>query len=118
MPGRDARGPMGEGPMTGRGLGNCSGDRARDGQPAGYFGFRRGLGRGLGRGMGRGFVGRGRGFGFAAGGGPGFFGWGRGYAPGWGYEDNDKALEAQEKYLEGELNRVRSLRERNPEDEA
>ncbi len=118
MPGRDARGPMGEGPMTGRGWGNCSGDRPGVGQPAGYFGFRRGLGRGFGLGAGRGFTGRGRGFGFAAGGGPGFFGWGRGYAPGWGYAAGDDSLEAQEKFLEDELNRIRSLREAKSEDEA
>lgn len=62
MPGRDRRGPEGEGPMTGRGLGNCSGNdkvlteeeqlRGR-GQRRGLFG--RGLGRGFGGGRGRGF---------------------------------------------------------------
>ena len=40
MPNRDGTGPLGQGPMTGRGLGNCGKG----------LGFRRGLGRGLGRG--------------------------------------------------------------------
>lgn len=45
MPGQDRTGPLGQGPLTGRGLGPCG----------------RGLGRGFGRGLGIGF---GRGFGF------------------------------------------------------
>jgi hypothetical protein len=61
---------MGEGPMTGRGLGLCSGN------PTPYYGDR-GFGRGYGRGYGRGF---------------GWGGGGRGWrnrfravdAPGWG----------------------------------
>ena len=41
MPGQDRTGPLGQGPMTGRGLGLCGG------------GMRRGFcGRGFGRGMG------------------------------------------------------------------
>jgi hypothetical protein len=54
MPGRDGTGPMGQGPMTGRGLGFCTGVNA-----VGYgarFGLglacRRGFGRGIGRGLG------------------------------------------------------------------
>jgi len=43
MPGMDGRGPAGEGPMTGRGLGRCT----KDGEGTGRFG--RGLGRGRGR---------------------------------------------------------------------
>ncbi len=61
MPRGDGTGPLGQGPMTGRGLGNCAGnDRAG--------GFGRGYGYGFGRGFGagRGF-GRGWGFGFGAG---------------------------------------------------
>ena len=45
MPGMDRTGPLGQGPLTGRGLGPCG---------AGA-GFRRGFGRGMGRGFGRGF---------------------------------------------------------------
>lgn len=53
MPRADRTGPLGEGPMTGRGLGICAGG----GKP-GFFnrmGFGRGFGRGMGRGAGRGF---------------------------------------------------------------
>jgi len=42
MPGMDGTGPLGQGPLTGRGLGPCG---------AGA-GFRRGFGRGMGRGLG------------------------------------------------------------------
>ena len=53
MPGRDGTGPIGVGPMSGRGLGVCS---------AGAPGY--GAGRGLGLGFGRrGGCGYGRGFG-------------------------------------------------------
>ncbi len=50
MPGMDGTGPLGQGPLTGRGLGPCG------------AGFRRGFGRGMGRGICRGF---GRGFALA-----------------------------------------------------
>ncbi len=43
MPGRNGTGPMGQGSLTGRGLGNCNGVNAT----------RTGIGRGLG--LGRGF---------------------------------------------------------------
>lgn len=51
MPGGDGTGPLGAGPMTGRGAGYCAGY----GVP-GYANptFGRGLGRGFGRGFGRG----------------------------------------------------------------
>jgi len=51
MPGGDRTGPMGSGPMTGRGAGFCAGN----GMP-GYTrqGFGRGMGGGRGRGWGRG----------------------------------------------------------------
>lgn len=61
MPRRDGTGPMGAGPMTGRGFGPCAADRAmgnRAGLGMGY-GYGRGRGCGYGRGYGRGF---GRGF--------------------------------------------------------
>jgi len=59
MPGGDRTGPMGRGPMSGRGLGLCSGSPT-----PGYAtpGYGQGFGRGWGRGFGRGFWGRGRGF--------------------------------------------------------
>jgi len=66
MPGFDQTGPMGQGPMTGRGMGRCAG--AAPGYGFGFgrgrgFGcFPRGMGYGRGFGFGRGF---GRGFGFA-----------------------------------------------------
>ena len=59
MPGFDGTGPLGQGSMTGRVMGNCDGanQNVQGNAPLG-----RGLG--LGRGMrgGRGFAGRGRGF--------------------------------------------------------
>jgi hypothetical protein len=58
MPGFDRTGPLGQGSMTGRGMGPCG------------SGYARGVGRGAGRGFGRGM---GRGFGRAA-----------GFAPAWG----------------------------------
>lgn len=68
MPGGDRRGPSGNGPMTGRGMGFCAG-YDRGGYDSNYQG--RGLGRG-GGGFGRGGAGFGRG---SAGG----FGSGRGF---------------------------------------
>ncbi|MFC1761986.1 DUF5320 domain-containing protein [Planctomycetota bacterium] len=65
MPGGNRTGPMGGGPMTGRGAGFCSGSS----QP-GYAS--QGVGRGFGNG--RGQMGRGRRNRFFAG---GFPGWGR-----------------------------------------
>jgi len=60
MPGGDRTGPLGRGPITGRGLGYCSGtNRPGYAIPPRYG---RGFGRGRGRGYGRGFWGRGRGF--------------------------------------------------------
>ena len=74
MPGGDRTGPMGAGPMTGRGAGFCAGyDMPGYANPA--FGRGAGWGGGWGRGFGRGY-GRGGGR-----------GWRRGYwatgAPGW-----------------------------------
>ncbi len=54
---RDGTGPEGLGPLTGRGLGNCTKEGGYA-STAGYYGSglgRRGGGRGMGRGMGRGF---------------------------------------------------------------
>ncbi len=62
----DGTGPLGQGPKTGRGMGNCSAGQITQQSPFGDtrgFGFGRGAARGAGlnRGRGRGF---GRGFGF------------------------------------------------------
>jgi hypothetical protein len=51
MPGGDRTGPMGMGPMTGRGAGFCGGYGAPGYASAGP-GWGRGVGRGLGRGRG------------------------------------------------------------------
>lgn len=48
MPGRNGSGPTGMGPMTGRGLGLCSGN------PQPYYGCRSGMGYGRGQGFARG----------------------------------------------------------------
>ncbi|MBN1492039.1 MAG: DUF5320 domain-containing protein [Phycisphaerae bacterium] len=61
MPGGDQTGPMGLGPMSGRGMGRCAGFAGpgfANPMPGRGFGMGRGRGRGRGRGM----------------------GWGRGYA--------------------------------------
>ena len=51
MPGFDGTGPMGQGALTGRGLGPCGGGMAYGRRGGGGFG--RGFGRGLGLGRGR-----------------------------------------------------------------
>ncbi|MDD5456266.1 MAG: DUF5320 domain-containing protein [Candidatus Margulisbacteria bacterium] len=53
MPRRDGTGPMGQGPMTGRGMGACA---PNTGSIRNFFGFGRGRGAGMGhsRGMGLG----------------------------------------------------------------
>lgn len=83
MPFGDGTGPMGMGPLTGRGAGYCAGfPTAGAYNPyGGGYGYGRGFGFGYGRGFGRGF-GRRRGFGpgFWAGGRPGW-GWAPGYIP-------------------------------------
>jgi len=53
MPGRDKTGPMGQGPKSGRQMGNCPGAKP---QPSGFFSRRGGKadpGRGIGRGFGQ-----------------------------------------------------------------
>lgn len=65
MPWGDRTGPLGFGPMTGRGLGYCAGFPYPGYMNPGYPGFGFGLGRGFGfgRGYGRGLgFGRGRGW--------------------------------------------------------
>jgi len=53
MPAGDRRGPLGEGPMTGRGLGQCGDGIARRSAPR----FGRGRGFGFSRGFGFGYRG-------------------------------------------------------------
>ncbi len=78
MPRGDRTGPWGQGPMTGRAAGYCSGNDRPGYATVGYGG------RGPGFGMGRGF-GKGRGGGFGRGYGRGFgFGRGYGFGPGYG----------------------------------
>ena len=89
MPGFDRTGPRGQGPLTGRGLGNCGGGSA----PRGAL-INRGL-RGSGQGMGRGFWGRG-------------FGWRRMQSipdndPRTEYENVSLSREEEKKILEAEL---------------
>ena len=60
MPGGDRRGPLGEGPMTGRRAGFCAGSDSPGFANSGF----RGMGMGRGLGMGRGNYGRGRGQGY------------------------------------------------------
>lgn len=62
MPNGDGTGPMGIGPMTGRGRGACQGNKLNQGLGTGN-GMRNGAGRGNGRGNG---FGRMSGFGFAS----------------------------------------------------
>lgn len=63
MPRGDRTGPMGVGPMTGRGAGICTGyDVPGYMNPAFGRGFGGGRGRGFGPGFGRGFQGGGRGW--------------------------------------------------------
>ncbi len=61
MPGLDRTGPLGMGPMTGRGLGLCGRGRGVGRGGYGAWGYGRGFGRGLGLGRGRGWWGPGYG---------------------------------------------------------
>ncbi len=76
MPGFDGTGPLGQGPMTGRGQGMCVVPEGNFSRPSGVTYFGRGLGRAM-PGFGRGF-GYGRGFGRGR-------GWGRGFGRWAGY---------------------------------
>ncbi len=60
MPGRNRTGPLGQGAMSGRGLGDCRGTAAQNEAPT--FGRGRGMGGGGGMGRGQG-LGRGQGMG-------------------------------------------------------
>ena len=73
MPGFDRTGPSGQGPRTGRGMGNCAGGPSPYGSDISYGAGRGGIpwggGRGRAWGGGRGRFGGGRGFGGRRGGG-------------------------------------------------
>ena len=69
MPRGDGTGPMGLGPMTGRGAGYCAGYPVPGFMNPAAGGWGRGFGRGMGRGWGRGMGWR---RGFAGWGAPGF----------------------------------------------
>jgi hypothetical protein len=103
MPAGDRTGPMGQGPMTGRGAGYCAGFPV-----PGFMNPGPGLGWGFGRGWGRG---RGR-------------GWGRGWGRAWGWcpsypypaydlvpppvpQESAQALKAQAEYFESALESIR-----------
>ena len=74
MPGGDRTGPIGQGPMTGRGRGYCAGFGLPGYQsPAPGRGLGRVFGRGMGRGRGRGW---GRGWCW-----PADYGWGQAHPP-------------------------------------
>ena len=111
MPRGDRTGPMGSGPMTGRGMGYCGG-YAGPGFMSSGPGYGFGRGGGFGRGFGRGFgFGRGRGWGH-----PGFgrF-WGYPYPQATPYSPFEPLTEIQEmdileeqtKVLENELKQLK-----------
>ena len=105
MPAGDGTGPMGYGPMTGRGMGICAGFPT-----PGYTNPTPGRGRGMGRGWGRGW-GRGRGwrhgyYPMGVPGGPPAYGVAPYYAPPSG-EHEAQALRTQAEYLEGTLGEIR-----------
>ncbi|NLP43547.1 MAG: DUF5320 domain-containing protein [Peptococcaceae bacterium] len=103
MPGFDGTGPLGQGPLTGRGLGLCNPDSPQ----VGAFRPGRGFGRGIGRCFGRGFArGMGRG--------PGR-GLGRGLGYGVNFSDRDY-LKHRQDLLEAELNYIKTQLESLPED--
>ena len=108
MPGRNRTGPTGMGPMTGRGLGWCSGYAGREvDAPAAGPGY--GMGFGRGRGFGAGWRmggGRGRGGGWRFGG----YGAPYGYPAAYAAPDPEvekQALANQSKALQAELDWVR-----------
>lgn len=101
MPGRNGTGPLGRGPMTGRGMGNCGG-RTAD-AVYGYAGGP-GFGGGFGRGRGRG---RGFGAGLGCGGGAGF---GFGAAP-LSVDDERVILNAQREAIQRRLDALENRKE-------
>jgi hypothetical protein len=105
MPAGDRTGPLGMGPMTGRGAGYCAGFSA-----PGYASAGGGRGWGLGRAMGRG-GGRGRGWRhqYYATGQPGWVRYG--YVPAWvpqpaGQASEVELLKNQAEWLKGQLDAI------------
>ncbi|MFP4023682.1 MAG: DUF5320 domain-containing protein [Thiohalospira sp.] len=91
MPGRDRTGPLGQGSMTGRGMGFCSGNEF-SGNTTGVFG------RGLARGF-RGGLGRRGGFSrFAS------FGFGQNTED--AKQNRKRAIESELDYLKKQINRL------------
>lgn len=112
MPRGDRTGPMGQGPMTGRGMGYCAGYDMPGFQnrPEGYGGYGgRGRGGFGGRGMGGGGFGRGRRHRYFATGMPGWMAGGYPYygPQGTGPETELKALEEEASFLERSLEEVK-----------
>jgi hypothetical protein len=105
MPRGDRRGPEGMGPMTGRGLGFCSGQDS-PGYTKGAFGGARGMG--LGRGFGRG-LGFGRGYAWRA---------RADYTPAVRYHKGDELemLKEEAKYLREDLESVNARIEKLEKD--
>jgi hypothetical protein len=92
MPYRDGTGPLGEGPKTGWGRGDCADDNVRNERGFGFgFGFGRGRGRRFGAGRG--------------------FGLGRGFGWGWNSQNQD-----EESYLKSSIdllkNQLKNLEDR------
>lgn len=123
MPRGNRRGPLGEGPMTGRAMGYCNGHDA----PGAAYGRGFAGGLGLGRRWGGAFgfgaydgFGRGRGRGMGYGRGGAYGGYEGNYAPafapayGWApptAEEEEAFLANQEAALKAELDRVQQARE-------
>ena len=106
MPGGDRTGPMGQGPLTGRGLGNCLayGIPAIAGAVAAFgFGRRRGFGRGFGRAMGWG-AGFGRALGWDVGAASTYSN--AGAAPTYSRGDELAALKEEAKYLQDRISEL------------
>jgi hypothetical protein len=94
MPGFDRSGPMGQGSMTGRGMGKCNPDAPSTEQ---LYGFGRGMGCRRGFGAGCGGVGRGRGRG------ANYFGPGAGNSQPVGPASEHETLRAQADQLQQSL---------------
>ncbi len=104
MPGFDATGPRGRGPMTGGGRGFCVRSAGGEDHSFGPGGFARGAGRGGARGAGRGGGSWGYRNQYYA---TGLYGWQRGAAFG-APVDDVQVLQARERALADELENVRA----------
>ena len=103
MPRGDMTGPLGQGKMTGRGLGRCAVQADSANQTGAVYG--RGMGCGLGRGFNRGF---GRGMGSGLGRGACYYGYDRSST----VADDKQFLSSQKSALEARLEMInRQLKE-------